>query len=33
VAKAFTASSVICRFVRAGLKLSGALKQRRSSSR
>ena len=33
VAKAFAASSVICRLVRRGLKLSGALKQRRSSSR
>jgi hypothetical protein len=29
VAKAFAASSVVWRFVRAGLKLSGALKQRR----
>ncbi|MEO8124093.1 MAG: hypothetical protein ABI633_08595, partial [Burkholderiales bacterium] len=33
VAKAFAASSVIWRFVRRGLKLSGASKQRRSSSR
>ncbi len=33
VAKAFAACSVIWRFVRAGLKLSGFVKQRRSSSR
>ena len=33
VAKALAASSVICRLVRAGLKLSGASKQRRSNSR
>jgi len=33
VAKALAASSVICRLVRAGRKLSGAVKQRRSSSR